>query len=176
MMTGDTATVINSSLDDALIKKLVSDAARPARNQECTLCHLRCGSKGSLLRSIVVFLRLQLLALQLGMTCGNPVRQRVSSRLACELVTNALCHGDGQVQVRVRCAAGQLRVEVHDCGTGLPTRRKAIADDEAGRGLALLDGLIGLHGGQRGITEDGTGPGKTVHVVICLASDPRSAM
>ncbi|SRR6266568_661200 len=89
-----------------------------------------------------------------------------------ELVTNAIRHGDGLVQVRVSYACGDLRVEVHDDGAGRPVRRQATAEDESGRGLALLDGLTGLYGGRRGIADDRAGHGKTVYVVICLAAGP----
>ncbi len=66
-----------------------------------------------------------------------------------ELAANAIQHGDGPVQVRVSYARGDLRVEVHDHGAGRPVRRPVTADDESGRGLALLDDLIGLRGGAR---------------------------
>jgi signal transduction histidine kinase len=89
-----------------------------------------------------------------------------------ELATNAIRHGDGRVRVRVSYACGDLRVEVHDDGAGRPVRRQATAEDESGRGLALLDGLIGLHGGRRGVANDGSGHGKTVYVVIGLAAGP----
>jgi signal transduction histidine kinase len=89
-----------------------------------------------------------------------------------ELVTNAICHGDGEIQVRMSHACGDLRVEVHDDGTGRPVRRQPTAEDESGRGLALLDGLIGLHGGSRGIRNDLAGDGKAVYVVIRLPADP----
>jgi signal transduction histidine kinase len=88
-----------------------------------------------------------------------------------ELVTNAIRHGDGEIQVRMSHACGDLRVEVHDDGAGRPVRRQPTADDESGRGLALVDGLIGLHGGRLGVTDDAAGHGKTVYVVICLAPD-----
>jgi len=93
----------------------------------------------------------------------------LAALLVSELVTNAFCHGEGIARLDVSLAGGDLRVEVHDDGGGRPVRRQPNADDEAGRGLALIDGLIELYGGQRGITEDGTGPGKTVYVVIRLA-------
>jgi signal transduction histidine kinase len=89
-----------------------------------------------------------------------------------ELATNAIRHGDGVVRVCVSYARGELRVEVHDDAAGRPARQQATAEDESGRGLALLDGLIGLHGGRRGVAEDSTGHRKTVYVVICLAADP----
>jgi signal transduction histidine kinase len=92
-----------------------------------------------------------------------------------ELATNAVRHGEGQVRVRVSYACGELRVEVHDDGAGRPVRRQAATDDETGRGLALLDGFIGLYGGRRGVVSDGTGHGKTVYVVICLAAGSAGA-
>jgi anti-sigma regulatory factor (Ser/Thr protein kinase) len=90
-----------------------------------------------------------------------------------ELATNAIRHGDGIVHVCVSFARCDLRVEVHDGAAGRwPVRRQAAAEDESGRGLALLDSLIGLHGGCRGVTHDGTGRRKTVYVMICLAAEP----
>jgi anti-sigma regulatory factor (Ser/Thr protein kinase) len=89
-----------------------------------------------------------------------------------ELVTNAICHGDGTTRIGVSHAGGDLRVEVHDHGTARPVRRQPGINDESGRGLALIDGLIELQGGQRGVTEDDCGPGKTVYVVIRLADQP----
>jgi anti-sigma regulatory factor (Ser/Thr protein kinase) len=89
-----------------------------------------------------------------------------------ELASNAIRHGDGVVHVCVSFVRCDLRVEVHDEATRRwPVRRQAAAEDESGRGLALLDGLIGLHGGCRGVTHDGTGRRKTVYVVICLAAE-----
>ncbi|HVB43040.1 MAG TPA: ATP-binding protein [Streptosporangiaceae bacterium] len=85
-----------------------------------------------------------------------------------ELATNAICHGAGTARIGVSHAGGELRVEVHDDGRARPARRQPGAGEETGRGLALIDGLIELQGGQRGITEDSTGPGKTVYVVIRL--------
>jgi signal transduction histidine kinase len=88
-----------------------------------------------------------------------------------ELVTNAIRHGDGEIKVSMSYACGDLRVEVHDHGTGRPLRQQPTAEDESGRGLALVDGLIGLHGGKRGFVIDRTGDGKTVYVTICLTAD-----
>ena len=92
-----------------------------------------------------------------------------------ELATNAIQHGEGPVQVRVSYARGDLRVEVHDDGAGRPVRRPVTADDESGRGLALLDDLIGLRGGARAVANDSAGPGKTVHVTVRLAAGPAGA-
>jgi two-component sensor histidine kinase len=86
-----------------------------------------------------------------------------------ELVANAVCHGDTPIWMRLSAAGGELRVEVHDGGAGRPVRRHADGGDECGRGLELLDGLIELHGGERGVISDLVGPGKTVYVVLSLA-------
>lgn len=101
--------------------------------------------------------------------CANARSERACLKIACELVTNAIRHGAGTARIAVSHAGGDLRVEVHDSGEGRPARRRPSADDDAGRGLALIDGLIELQGGQRGITEDASGSGKTVYVVIALA-------
>jgi anti-sigma regulatory factor (Ser/Thr protein kinase) len=86
-----------------------------------------------------------------------------------ELVTNAVCHGDSPIWLRLSVGGGDLRVEVHDGGAGRPVRRHPGAGDECGRGLELVDGLIELHGGERGVIGDPAGPGKTVYVVLSLA-------
>lgn len=62
-----------------------------------------------------------------------------------ELVSNVVRHvGEGTpVRVRVaRAPAGRIRVEVADPDPrALPTRLEAAAEDEYGRGLALLDAV-----------------------------------
>jgi two-component sensor histidine kinase len=85
-----------------------------------------------------------------------------------ELVSNAVCHGEIPIWMRLSASGGDLRVEVHDGGAGRPVRRHADEGDECGRGLELLDGLIELHGGERGVISDPSGPGKTVYVVLSL--------
>ncbi|HEX9542620.1 MAG TPA: ATP-binding protein [Streptosporangiaceae bacterium] len=85
-----------------------------------------------------------------------------------ELVANAVCHGETPIWMRLSVGGGDLRVEVHDGGAGRPVRRHADGVDECGRGLELLDGLIELHGGERGMISDPAGPGKTVYVVLSL--------
>jgi anti-sigma regulatory factor (Ser/Thr protein kinase) len=85
-----------------------------------------------------------------------------------ELVSNAVCHGETPIWMRLSAGGGELRVEVHDGGVGRPVRRHASGGDECGRGLELLDGLIELHGGERGVISDTAGPGKIVYVVLSL--------
>lgn len=85
-----------------------------------------------------------------------------------ELLANAVCHGEVPVWMALSADGGVLRVEVHDGGAGRPVRRHPGSGDECGRGLALLDALIEVHGGERGVISDPDGPGKTVYVVLSL--------
>lgn len=95
--------------------------------------------------------------------------------VADELLANAVCHGDAPVWIRLSVTSRGLRVEVHDSGAGRPVRRQAGRGDECGRGLVLIDGLIELHGGERGVISDPEGPGKTVYVVLTLSGTPADA-
>lgn len=95
--------------------------------------------------------------------------------IAGELVANAVCHGEEPIWMRISADGGGLRVEVHDGGAGRPVRRHAGSDDECGRGLELLDGLIELHGGERGVISDQAGPGKTVYAVLSLEATSAGA-
>ena len=95
--------------------------------------------------------------------------------ISSELVTNALRHGAGMISIRLYRARLDLRVEVHDHGAGRPVRGHAGTADESGRGLAVIDGLISMYDGQRGCTDDHTGPGKTVFVVLPLITNAAGA-
>lgn len=92
-----------------------------------------------------------------------------------ELATNALRHGSGPIEVRLSYDSGDLCVEVHDDGQGRPVRRETTSEDESGRGLAVLDSLLGEHGGVRGVREDCDGPGKSVYVIITIGADLASS-
>ena len=61
--------------------------------------------------------------------------------LVSEVVTNAVLHGDGTVEVRADVRDVVLRVEVEDDGPGVPALRDAGPDAEGGRGLALVEAL-----------------------------------
>jgi anti-sigma regulatory factor (Ser/Thr protein kinase) len=95
----------------------------------------------------------------------------VAELIVSEYVTNALTHGEGPIKVRISCDGGYLSIEVHDDGPGRPVRRPVTARNESGRGLEVVDGLLGPQGGWRTLDEDATGTGKTVGAVIRLAGD-----
>lgn len=61
--------------------------------------------------------------------------------LLSELVTNAVVHGSGRAELRLRLTRDRLVVEVCDDGCQMPRRRSARDDDEGGRGLQLVSAL-----------------------------------
>lgn len=62
--------------------------------------------------------------------------------LISELVTNAFEHGDGEIEVRLSCEQGLLRVEVLDGGPGFtPRPRGPDSPTEGGWGLHFVDRL-----------------------------------
>jgi anti-sigma regulatory factor (Ser/Thr protein kinase) len=62
--------------------------------------------------------------------------------VASELMTNAIEHGNGAVELRISWQAGLLRIEVSDqAGSENPRLRQADDDDFGGRGLALVHAL-----------------------------------
>jgi two-component sensor histidine kinase len=86
-----------------------------------------------------------------------------------ELATNALQHGTGPIPVRLSYYGGDLWAEVHDDGPGRPVRQHPTPEAEHGRGLALIDALIALHGGAAGVVDDPDTPGKTVYVAVSVS-------
>ncbi|HEY3906417.1 MAG TPA: ATP-binding protein [Streptosporangiaceae bacterium] len=89
-----------------------------------------------------------------------------------ELVTNAIVHGSGLIEIRLAYESGSLTVYVYDQGDGRPVRRHPNGDWEYGRGLELIDGLVALYGGIRGVFGDDDRRGKTVFVTLPLTRDP----
>lgn len=69
-----------------------------------------------------------------------------------ELVTNAVQHGHGDVGLRVRYAAAELRIEVSDGSAELAQLRSADDSDESGRGLIL----VSFFANDWGVSDDGT--------------------
>jgi signal transduction histidine kinase len=90
------------------------------------------------------------------------------AQAAGNLIANAIEHGGGTVEVRLRSERGRVRVEVVDGGAGLPaplaelTRRRAgrlawlRAPDPHGHGLAITAAVARSHGGR---LECAPGPG-----------------
>ena len=90
-----------------------------------------------------------------------------------ELVTNAIVHGAGPVEICLSRGRGHLQAEVRDHGAGQPALRQPAAEDMTGRGLALVDALTSSCGGSWGVTASTSGqPGKTVYAIIPLAPEP----
>jgi signal transduction histidine kinase len=102
---------------------------------------------------------------------GLGVLAEATQLIVSELVANAIRHGAGPVWVRIARDGDHLHVEVHDDGPGRPVRRTVTANDESGRGLELIDGLLKEHGGTRRVIDDDAGDGKTVQATIPLPED-----
>lgn len=98
---------------------------------------------------------------------GLAAHADLAELIVSELTTNALRHGASPITVRLSYASDRdLWLEVHDHGRGRPVPQKATTDDEQGRGLALLDALMDLHSGIRGMVDDPSSPGKSIYVVL----------
>lgn len=77
--------------------------------------------------------------------------QREAVKLvASELITNAVVHSGGPVTVGLyyEPGEGRLLLVVHDSSPEPPERKAAEADDEGGRGLALVDCFAARNGWQ----------------------------
>ena len=83
--------------------------------------------------------------------------------VATELVTNALVHGRGAVDLRLRLTRDRLVLEAVDGGSHLPRRRRAGDEDEGGRGLQLVASLASRWGSRA------TDGGKVVWAELDLA-------
>jgi two-component sensor histidine kinase len=94
---------------------------------------------------------------------------------ACELVTNAVEHAHPPyghlIATRLERLDCGVRIEVHDANDNKPERLDVSADDESGRGLALVDVLTS---GRWGVS-DREGSGKMVWAVCAEVSGDTSA-
>jgi PAS domain S-box-containing protein len=72
---------------------------------------------------------------------GLDNHRELVTQLVSELITNAVRHSDGPVGLRLRCAQRALYIEVSDGDTRRPRPREPAPEDEAGRGLYLVDRL-----------------------------------
>ena len=78
---------------------------------------------------------------------GRDLRD-IAMLLTTELVSNAIEHGEGEIELVVTRPADRLRVEVHDRSSGRPVPRSADADSARGRGLLLVERLASEWGVQ----------------------------
>lgn len=79
---------------------------------------------------------------------GHEGLREDAALLVSELVTNAVVHGGGKVEVAVLLIADRVRVEVHDHGKGLPVGPDE--PDESGRGLLIVDAVASAWGVEAG--------------------------
>ncbi len=78
--------------------------------------------------------------------------------LVSEMVTNAIVHGRGPIQLRLRQAREQLVIEVEDTATAVPRKLRPTSSDVHGRGLQLVAIMA---------DEWGTRPGRDGKSVWC---------
>jgi hypothetical protein len=72
----------------------------------------------------------------------TPVDLRDDAMLATsELVTNAILHGRGMVDLEVHAEHGRVRIEVHDSGAGAPAAQSPDQHVPNGRGLQIVAAL-----------------------------------
>jgi anti-sigma regulatory factor (Ser/Thr protein kinase) len=83
-----------------------------------------------------------------------------------ELIGNAVAHGRGPIDARVRRLTDRIVVEVADGGGRVPRRRHAGAEEEAGRGLELVATLANRWGVRP------TADGKVVWAEVGPAAPP----
>lgn len=92
----------------------------------------------------------------------HPDVSTVAQLLVSELVTNALQHGRGRIDVRIDRSPGQLRVSVDDESRAQPVVRSGDIDDDGGRGLLIVETLASSWGVRR------SGRGKSVWFTLRL--------
>ncbi len=91
-------------------------------------------------------------AAQLGATAGETVLHDVTL-VASELVTNALMHGEGRIELSLRTDRDRVRVEVMDQGSGaVVEKRERQLDMTNGWGLQIVDQLSERWGASEGTT------------------------
>jgi hypothetical protein len=96
---------------------------------------------------------------------GLPGLAEVAELLASELVTNALRHASGPIELQVLLLDEMVTLAVRDSETPLPRLRRGGESDESGRGLQLVASLSGRWGARP------TAAGK---VVWCDVPRPRT--
>ena len=95
-----------------------------------------------------------------------PVDPDIAALLTSELVTNAIKHERGEtITVFITSCYGHLRVDVHDTSRFFPVLLDSSVEDEAGRGLMLVDMLSAKWGCDR------TPAGKAVYFTLEFRPD-----
>ena len=79
----------------------------------------------------------------------HPDVTTVAQLLVSELVTNALRHGRGRIEMQLEREPGRLYVSVEDDSDGHPAVRTSALDDEGGRGLLIVETLATSWGVRR---------------------------
>jgi anti-sigma regulatory factor (Ser/Thr protein kinase) len=87
-----------------------------------------------------------------------------------ELVTNAIVHGLGPIDLRMRMNSREVLVEVQDRGTFQPRKLRPTAEDEHGRGLQIVAALAERWGTRA--TEDGKSVWCVVSADDAQSTDP----
>jgi len=90
--------------------------------------------------------------------------------LVSELVTNAVLHAGSEAEVLVRLTGATARVEVTDTSAESVAPRDAAADEDSGRGLALVENLTRRWG-----VRPATGGGKTVWFEVDRAGNSEAS-
>lgn len=84
-----------------------------------------------------------------------------------ELLTNAILHsGTTEIRLTVTLQDNFLRIEVCDGQKGSIQPKPANDNDQSGRGLTIVEGLVQENGGKWGVSDDGT-------TVWCLLAAPQ---
>ncbi len=113
---------------------------------------------------------------------GDQARLR---QVAGNLLTNAIVHGDGDIDVRVGTRGQSVLLEVADHGPGLTEDEKSrvferfyrSASDRgrdsggAGLGLSIVNALVAAHGGRIGVVDTSRG-WRHLHRRVPLITDP----
>ncbi len=98
----------------------------------------------------------------------SPEHRELGALALSELVTNAVVHGSGPVEVTAKDQGEAMRWEVADASPVAPRQRTAMPDASSGRGLAIVAAVAGAWGCDNA---DTSGGGKTVW--FSLPVDPR---
>ena len=91
-----------------------------------------------------------------------------ASLLTSELMSNAVRHGSGVVDLEIEVNDGVLRVGVHDDGRNTPVVRDSGATSPGGRGMWIVQSLARDWGSEF----HGEDPGKTVWFELVVRTPP----